>query len=211
MASHIALLGDSVLDNKAYTGPEPDVVEHLRELLPPPWCATLIAVDGSTTADLDRQLSRVPRDASHLVISVGGNDALMNWDLLRTPVRSTGEALSLFSDRLSGFRRSYSLAIDSALQLKKPVIACTIYEGNLEPAEARTARVALMMFNDIILRAAFARRISVIDLRFICTEAADYANPIEPSGSGGRKIAAAIARACGALGASAPVAVHLGP
>ena len=33
----------------------------------------------------------------------------------------------------------------------------------------------------------------------ICTEAADYANPIEPSGHGGQKIAQAIARCLDAV------------
>ena len=42
-------------------------------------------------------------------------------------------------------------------------------------------------------RAAFARSVPVIDLRLICTEPADYANPIEPSVQGGQKIASAIA------------------
>jgi hypothetical protein len=32
----------------------------------------------------------------------------------------------------------------------------------------------------------------------VCAEESDYANPIEPSGSGGKKIAAAIAAAVGA-------------
>jgi GDSL-like Lipase/Acylhydrolase family len=209
MPGHIALLGDSVFDNKAYVGREPDVVEHLRQLLPA-WRATLVAMDGSTTADLERQLLRVPRDASHLVISIGGNDALMNSDLLNKAVRSTSETLKLFSGRLREFQRRYGSAIDGALELGKLTTVCTIYEGNLEPEEARIARVALMTFNDIILRAAFARRVPVIDLRFICTEAADYANPIEPSGSGGRKIAEAIAFACGAIKAPAPVPVHVG-
>jgi hypothetical protein len=36
-----------------------------------------------------------------------------------------------------------------------------------------------------------------IDLRLVCTEPADYANPIEPSGRGGLKIAGAIARSLG--------------
>jgi len=36
--------------------------------------------------------------------------------------------------------------------------------------------------------------------RFVCTETTDFANPIEPSGMGGRKIAEAIARATGAAG-----------
>jgi hypothetical protein len=37
-----------------------------------------------------------------------------------------------------------------------------------------------------------------IELRHVCTEPADYANPIEPSVRGGAKIARAIARAVGA-------------
>ena len=59
----------------------------------------------------------------------------------------------------------------------------------------RLARVALMTFNDVILRAAFEHGVDVIDLRLICTQDEDYANPIEPSGSGGLKIAKAIAHA----------------
>jgi hypothetical protein len=209
MPGHIALVGDSIFDNKAYVGREPDVVEHLRQLLPSAWRATLVARDGSTTSALEGQLLQVPRDASHIVISIGGNDALMNRDLLNTPVRSTSETLELFSGRLREFQRRYGSAIDATLALGKLTTVCTIYEGNLEPAEARIARVALMMFNDIILRAAFARRVPVIDLRLVCTKAVDYANPIEPSGSGGRKIARAIAFACGAVEAPGPVPVHV--
>ena len=37
MAEHIALLGDSIFDNNAYTGGAPDVVTHLRGILPPGW------------------------------------------------------------------------------------------------------------------------------------------------------------------------------
>jgi len=53
------------------------------------------------------------------------------------------------------------------------------------------------MFNDVILRVALERAIDVIDLRLVCTVASDYANPIEPSGSGGKKIADAIVAAVG--------------
>jgi len=51
----------------------------------------------------------------------------------------------------------------------------------------------LSLFNDSITRAAFSSGTPVIDLRLICSEDADYANPIEPSSQGGRKIARAIA------------------
>ena len=42
----------------------------------------------------------------------------------------------------------------------------------------------------------FAARVSVVDLRLVCTEATDYAasSPIEPSVKGGGKIARLIAR-----------------
>jgi hypothetical protein len=50
-----------------------------------------------------------------------------------------------------------------------------------------------MMLNDVILRTAFDERVDVLDLRTVCDEACNYANPIQPSGEGGRKIALVIA------------------
>ena len=198
MASHIALLGDSVFDNRTYTAGGPDVVAHLRDLLPPLWRATLCAVDGSTATDLAAQFSIVPSDTSHVVISVGGNDALLNSDLLGTPVSSTADALALFGDRADRFEEAYRAAIAGALRLNRDTTVCTIYNGNFDVKEAPLARVALMVFNDVILRVAIEHRLRAIDLRLVCTEAADYANPIEPSRRGGRKIAQAILRSVGA-------------
>jgi hypothetical protein len=200
MSQHVVLLGDSVFDNRAYTGGEPDVVAHLGEMLPPHWRATLCAVDGSTTVDLKAQLQNIPSDATHMVISMGGNDALSNIDVLWQPVASTTEALALFGNRVHLFESSYRKAIDSALSLEHQTTICTIYNGNLDPDEAPLARIALMLFNDVILRVAFEHGLSVIDLRLICDEVVDYANAIEPSGTGGRKIAAAIATSIGAWG-----------
>jgi hypothetical protein len=200
MTQHLVLLGDSIFDNRAYTAGQPDVVSHLRTVLPSGWRATLCAVDGSITADLPDQVEDIPADASHLAVSIGGNDALMNSDLLSLPVRSTTEALDLFGDRVTLFEANYRAAIGEVLQLGLPTTICTIYNGNFpDPQYARTASLALTMFNDVILRTAFELRLSLIDLRLICTEPGDYANPIEPSGRGGLKIARAIAQAVGAL------------
>jgi hypothetical protein len=196
MSGKIVLLGDSIFDNSAYTGGEPDVVTHLQTMLPTGWRASLLAVDGSVTTDLHAQLRRV-RDESHIVISVGGNDALMSSDLLNVPVSSTAEALAMFGKRVIQFEQAYRLAIHAALTLGRDTTICTIYNGNLDAIEAPIARVGLMMFNDVILRIAFEQHLSVVDLRFVCTDPLDYANAIEPSGRGGRKIAAAIARALG--------------
>jgi GDSL-like lipase/acylhydrolase family protein len=195
---HIVLLGDSIFDNGSYTRGEPDVVGHLASLIPWTWRATLLAVDGASTAEVGSQLDRVPRDATHLVLSVGGNDALLNSDLLEAPARSSAEVLLLFASRLDAFEKAYRCLIDRLIGLKRDVTICTIYNGALDPELARPARVALMTFNDVILRVAFGYCASVIDLRGICVERSDYANPIEPSGTGGWKIASAIARAVGA-------------
>ena len=190
---HVALLGDSILDNRAYTRGEPDVATHLRQLLSQATPVTLCAIDGSTTADMSVQMAGIPSDASHLVVSIGGNDALLNSDLLALPVSSTTQALSLFGQRISNFERAYRAAIEPVLALQRKTAICTIYNGNLDPPQAQVARIALMMFNDVILRYGFERGLAIIDLRFVCSEKADYANLIEPSGSGGLKIAKAIA------------------
>jgi lysophospholipase L1-like esterase len=190
---HVVLLGDSIFDNASYTRGEPDVVSHLREVLPAHSRATLCAVDGATTASLSRQLTRVPSDATHLVVAIGGNDALQNTDLLATSVSSTAEALTLFADRVEAFESAYRAALAPVLAMNRPTVLCTIYNGNLEPPRARLARTALTLFNDVIVRVGFEHDLPVIDLRIICSDPADYANPIEPSGRGGLNIASAIA------------------
>ena len=197
MADHIALLGDSIFDNSSYTKGLPDVVTHLRGLLPVGSKASLLAVDGSTTADLADQLNDITPDVTRGVVSIGGNDALLNADILNLPVASTQEALLLFGRRVAHFEESYRAAIAAVLERLPNTTLCTVYNGNLPDDQAPSARVALMLFNDVILRAAFHWRLPVIDLRLVCSDPSDYANPIEPSGSGGAKIARAIAAMLG--------------
>ena len=194
-ARHLVLAGDSIFDNAAYTGGEPDVVTHLKGVLPTDSRATLVAVDGAKVANLSAQLRRLPQGATHLVISIGGNDALGNIDLLSLRAGGGSEVLQIFAIRISAFERAYRAAIGEALTYELPVTLCTIYNGALEKDIAVIARLALALFNDVILRTAAELQLDVIELRAICTEAADYANPIEPSGSGGLKIAKAIVRA----------------
>jgi hypothetical protein len=194
---HVVLLGDSIFANRAYTGSEPDVITHFRALLPEGWKATLGAVDGATASGLAAQLRQLPDDATRLIVAVGGNDALRNIDLLSFRATSSAEVLAIFATRLAAFEADYRRAIGQVASLRRPATICTIYNGALPADQAPLARIGLMMFNDIILRTAFDERLDVIELRAICREACDYANPIEPSGEGGRKIALAIANAVG--------------
>jgi hypothetical protein len=193
---HVVLLGDSIFDNAAYVPGGPDVVRQVRGKLPRHWQATLCAVDGAVTRSVEPQLRAVPSDASHLVVSVGGNDALGHAAIFREPARSVAEVLGRLAGIRDGFARDYLAMLDAVAARGLPVALCTIYDARFPDAEEQRRVVAgLTLFNDVITRAAFSRRLALLDLRLICDEDDDYANPIEPSVKGGEKIATAIAQA----------------
>jgi hypothetical protein len=186
---HVVLLGDSIFDNKRYIRADLAVIEQLRKALPAGWKATLLAVDGNVAADIPKQLERLPDDASHLVLSVGGNDALRAARILEVKASNVAEGLLKLADARDEFERSYALALTAALKPGKPLTICTIYDPNYpEAARQRTAVAGLALFNDVIGRAAVRRGLSVLDLRALFTEKTDYANAIEPSAAGGQKI-----------------------
>jgi lysophospholipase L1-like esterase len=190
----VVLLGDSIFDNGAYVGGAPDVVRQLRRELADGWKATLVAVDGAVTSDVRRQLARVPQDATLLVVSAGGNDALGEAHLLGRPTSSVGDGMMVLSSAREQFAERYQAMLEAVVATGLPVAVCTIYDGNFPGPEGQVIRAALSLFNDVITRGAFSRKLPLIDLRLICSEESDYANPIEPSERGGAKIAAAIAR-----------------
>jgi lysophospholipase L1-like esterase len=191
--NHVVLLGDSIFDNAAYTGGAPDVVRQVRKRLPPGWRATLGAVDGGTTESVREQLRRLPQDATHLFVSAGGNDALGHIDFLGAPVGSTAEALLGLADIADQFERKYLHMLADVLTRGLPTAICTIYYPRLPDATLQKVAVtALAVFNDCIIRAALVHGLPLLDLRFVCTEEGDYADPIEPSARGGEKISRAI-------------------
>jgi hypothetical protein len=196
--SHVVLLGDSIFDNAKYVPDRPSVIEQVRRGLPPSWKGTLVAVDGHTVEDMALQLSRVPDGATHLVVSIGGNDALSASGLLHERAGTVGAALGVIGKALVEFRTAYVDMLARVLGLGKPTLVCTIYDTI--PILGAAERAALAGFNDIISRAAVSAGIPLIDLRVIFTTDDDYSplSPIEPSVVGGAKIADAICRAVSA-------------
>jgi hypothetical protein len=193
--SHVILLGDSIFDNAAYVAGGPDVMRQLQARLPKEWRATLRAVDGAITSGVASQLARIPSDATHLVVSVGGNDALGHIGLLEDSANSIAGALGRLADVRDAFATGYQAMLDRVTALRLPTAICTIYHPRFpEPRRQRLGVAGLTFFNDVITTQAFARGLALLDLRLICSEDADYANPIEPSVHGGEKIAAAIVR-----------------
>jgi hypothetical protein len=191
--NHVVLLGDSIFDNAAYVGGAPDVIKQVRAILPDEWRATLLAVDGSMTCNISRQLEKLPADATHLVLSVGGNDAINNADILQRRATSTADALNQLASAADQFEHGYNEMLRRVLSRNLPTAICTIYYPCFPDADVQRLSVtALTVFNDCIIRAAVANGLPLIDLRLICNDEADYANPIEPSEQGGEKISAVI-------------------
>jgi lysophospholipase L1-like esterase len=204
--SHIVLLGDSIFDNGVYVPGEPDVVRQLQAALPEGWRATLLAVDGAVTRSVKAQLDRLAADATHLVVSVGGNDALGESHVLGAAVRNVGEGVALLAAAQDRFGRDYQEMLEAVLAKGLPTALCTIYDTPASAPNHRIIKTGIAIFNDVITRAAFAAALPLIDLRLICGEDDDYANPIEPSAKGGDKIARAIASlVTGAAGAVSTV------
>jgi hypothetical protein len=86
------------------------------------------------------------------------------------------------------FERGYLAMLAEALAHGLSTAICTVYYPRFpEAALQRMAIVALTLFNDCIIRAAFSYGLLLLDLRLIGTEEGDYANPIEPSAQAARR------------------------
>jgi lysophospholipase L1-like esterase len=192
---HLVLMGDSVFDNAAYVRGGPDVVRQARDRLGPDgWRATLVAVDGAVTEGVRRQIARIPPDATHLVVSAGGNDALGSVDVLYRGARTVGAALAMLGDVVAPFEARYRTMLGEVLARGLPAAVCTVYNPVFpDPEERRYAALGLAVFNDAILRVALAAGVPILELRSICASDEDFANPIEPSVIGGEKMVSAIA------------------
>ena len=204
---HIILAGDSVFDNRTYVEVgEPDVRDQLADLLDDGDKATLIAVDGDINNNVSEQLDNIPNDATHLFISIGGNDALMHIDAFTETVNTIGEALDSFNEMVQEFERDYIKMLTNVIKYGLKTTLCTIYNpwfdhDNMDRIKymfppntnfkklQRRSTTALPLFNNIIFQEAFNFGLPVMDLRLIFNDRADYSNPIEPSVVGGMKMA----------------------
>ncbi len=199
---HVVLLGDSVFDNGVYVEPgEPDVVQQLREELPDEDEATLLAFDGHVTWDVPDQLNELPDSATHLVLSVGGNDGLRYLAELQEVLVGAGSPMELMMT-LGAIKRSfahdYRATIESIAAHDLPTCLFTIYSGSFaehgEPALQQVVDTVLPLFNDVIYEQAMDHGFPVVVLDCLFDDPNDYANAIEPSAQGGRKIARTISR-----------------
>ncbi len=191
--AHVVLCGDSIFDNASYVDGGPDVASQLRARLGPDDRVTLLAVDGSISLQVADQLVQIPNDATHVIVTTGGNDILHNAALLEQKTDSIAGAMAVLMAARAAFVPEHHGAVELAANIDLPVAFCTIYDANMGPL----ITTALSIFNDAITRHVHSAGLDLIDLRLVCPELGDYANPIEPSAQGGDKIAATLARYIG--------------
>jgi GDSL-like Lipase/Acylhydrolase family len=196
MSQHLVLLGDSILDNAAYVPDRrPAVIDQVRNQLPEGWLATLLARDGSVINDVHRQLDALPGDATHLVLSAGGNDALSEVGTLQKTVMTVGQGVRVLAEVCDRFEGDYRRLLASIRDRGLPAGVCTVYNPSLpDEVTRREVVAALGLFNDCIIRVAREFKFPVLELRAICTDASDFVAQIESSLQGGAKIAEAICR-----------------
>jgi hypothetical protein len=192
---NVILLGDSTIDNKGYCGREgTSVTEHFESKVGK---VTLRAQDGALISAIERQLNAgVPAEATHLVVSVGGNNLLSNLEVMRKPCASVTEAMLMCAEISKEFEAEYEKMLNLVLEEKKPIMLCAVYRPNFErtgfQVNQEAVDIAQRIFHDVIFKMARKYRLPVVDLRSVVGEAEDYANPIELDTPGGLKLTNAI-------------------
>lgn len=190
----ITLLGDSTFANLGHVGP-PELITQLRRLLPEDWRAHLSAVDGARVADVHAQLPTVPAESTHLVVSVGGNDAIALTGTLRTPAPNLGSALAFVDRHRRSFAERYREMLGQVLELDRPTLVCTVYNPRVEPPERqRIVETMVALLNDTIVSAAVEAGVPVLDLRPLGEDPENFVSPIELNHRGAERLARAVYR-----------------
>ena len=206
----ITILGDSVIDNEDYIAPdEKDTVEH-AELAFRAFDAEVdsFAKDGFVINDVITKYQRegIPRDTTHLFISVGGNDLLgiFEWLLHPSGDHQFGSILAKFDDLRCDFSADYGKMLDLiSEQIGDEVKVCLfdIYYPNWQaevyrglpphsPVLERACNAAIDLWNAKIHYHAYQRGFGLLPLSHLFRgDASMYANTIEPSSKGSSVIA----------------------
>ena len=195
---HVVLLGDSILDNHRYVKQNhPSVIQQLtKKVSSRKWKASNCAVDGARTVDLIKNyIETIPKDATFIVLSIGGNDGLKS---LRQVVFDSSNWIPWrFYKILMKTKQQFASIYMEALQkikLKCPdakIMVCTIYYP-VFPTNVVIqciANIGVNLLSNVIIDAALKfGNIPVIDLRYVFDKKQDYANSIEPGVPGGDKL-----------------------
>jgi len=181
---HMVLLGDALQNIDLGSGEiESALVPRPRN----PWKMTVLQ---SLQALQRGHVREIPEDATHVVISIEGAWAIETSGLLQGGTHTISEALETLATAADAFEVVLGGMIAAAQETGLPTLVCTLVPARYtKPAQHRIASTALAIFNDRIMRRAVAARLSIVELRLVCNEDADYASATLLSRAGVRKAA----------------------
>lgn len=193
-AVHVVLLGDSTLDNGRHLNLDLGELSVERQLLKRcrerRWSMTNLAQDGSLLEDVrERQLRGIPESATHLVLSISGNDLLA---LLNEMVLADFSLKSMYAAIVEGMKKvaqDYERLMRDLKACGCHLACCTVYQPNFSHVFFRSlAKFALGLHNSRIHQISQDLDCSVIDLASIVDGPQDFANPLELNTLGGAKV-----------------------
>lgn len=109
-------------------------------------------MDGDRTQDVMARLQRLPHNASYLVVSVGGNEALEHLASLTESAKSVAEVLGRLAQIGEPFEHAYYGMVQGVLQHSLPTALCIIYHLQFPAQELQSSAItALTIFNNLII------------------------------------------------------------
>lgn len=181
---HLVLLGDALQNMDLGKGQaESTLVPRPRN----PWKLTVLQAPEVLRKS---HIRAIPAQATHIGICVDGGWAIETSGLLRGDAQSVRGTLDALASAADEFESIFARLIAAAKETGLPTIVCTLVPARyVDPVQERVAATALAIFNDRILRRAFAERLSIVELRLVCDEDSDYASETLLSHAGVRKVA----------------------
>jgi hypothetical protein len=177
------LLGDSIIKNNSYVKNGKGIDDILNEKTN--GNTHCYAKNESTIVDVYSQLDSIPNDlnkkSTTIFLSVGGNDILNNYGDKEVSIKDTKVLGPIFNAYKTLIKSIQTKMNDSIL-----VLLDIYYPTNIKLAQYRPI---LQEWNKMITDFASTNNTQVINISNILTDPTDFTLNIEPSESGGEKIA----------------------
>jgi hypothetical protein len=185
---HVVLLGDALLEDYRTIDKTPGKLEN--DILPGTRDEWKLSVIPTAEVAQEGPVHPLPRDATHAMIFIEGNQAIEQSGLLDGRPDAYGRTLEQLWLAADEFERTLERLIHVAQAARLVIMVCTMFPPNYkDPVRQRTACAALAVFNDRVSKSAARAGASLIDLRLACNDPSDYDKPTLLSKSGVQKVA----------------------
>jgi hypothetical protein len=178
----MVLLGDSIFKNESYVKSGLSVSEYLKSNLSSTYC---YALNDSTIVDVYNQVEQIPLDYNDpncsIFLSVGGNDILSNH------IQDKESLMPIFIAYTKLIR-----SIKTKMDKSRLFLVNIYYPSNLKYSQYTPILVEWNKMIDDYAYESTNNISGVVRLNELFKEESDFTHEIEPSETGGLKIAEAI-------------------